>query len=152
MPYNPKSRWVVLIHQGHCWEIALYRHYIRRCIRQLAVLSLVVILSACAAVKNGGDMANLRFWEGGPFSGGDGAELGIAEMTKGNYLEAEAHFRDALASNPRDVHALLGAAILYQNTGQLIRARELYEAILALRPDESLQFVNMNDISTRPVS
>lgn len=97
-------------------------------------------------------MMDFKFWEGGILASGDGAELGIAEMTKGNYLEAEAHFRDALSSNPRVVHALLGAAILYQNTGQLIRARELYEAVLAIRPDESIQFVNINDISTRPVS
>jgi hypothetical protein len=124
----------------------------RRCYRQLVALSLVLVLSACAAAQNSGSMLDLKFWEGGPFSGGDGAELGIAEMAKGNYLEAEAHFRDALATNPRDVHALLGAAILYQNTGQLVRSRELYEAVLALRPDEAMQFVNINDISTRPVS
>ncbi len=123
-----------------------------RCFRQLAVLSVMLVLSACAAARNSGDMLDFKFWEGGLLSGGDGAELGIAEMTKGNYLEAEAHFRDALATNPRDVHALLGAAILYQNTGQLVRARELYEAVLALRPDESMQFVNINDISTRPIS
>lgn len=112
----------------------------------------LVALSACGVAGGGKNLLNMEFWEGGPFAGSDLAELGIAEMSKGNYLAAESHFRNALDSNPRDVEALLGAAILYQNTGQLVRSRELYEAILALRPDESYQFINLSDISTRPIS
>lgn len=97
-------------------------------------------------------MLDFKFWESGGMFQGNNAELGIAEMTKGNYLAAERHFRDALNSNPRDVHALLGAAILYHNTGQLVRAREMYEAVLAIRPPDSEQFINLNDISTHPIS
>lgn len=110
------------------------------------------MLSSCGIAQNGGSMMDFKFWESSPFSQGEGAELGIAEMAKGNYLEAERYFREALSNNPRDVHALLGSAILYHNTGQLVRAREMYEAVLALRPPDSEQFINMNDVSTRPIS
>ncbi len=116
------------------------------------VVAAAITLSACGVASEGGDMLNFKFWESGPFAKGDSAELGIAEMSKGNYIEAEALFRNALKTNPRDVHALLGAAILYHNTGQLVRAREMYEAVLAVRPPESEQFINLTDISTRPVS
>lgn len=115
-------------------------------------MATAMMLSSCGFAQNSGSMLDFGFWEGGVFAGGDSAELGIAEMTKGNYLGAEKHYRDALATNPRDVHALLGAAILYHNTGQLVRAREMYEAVLALRPPESEQFINLNDVSTHPVS
>ena len=50
------------------------------------------------------------------------------------------------------MHALLGSGILYQNTGQLTKAREMYEAVLAIRPDDSVQFVVWSSISTRPAS
>ncbi len=86
------------------------------------------------------------------FKENDEAELGIAALAKGNYVSAEGHFQKALRRNPKDVHALLGAGILYQNTGQLTKAREMYEAVLAIRPDESVQFVVWNNISTRPAS
>ncbi len=111
-----------------------------------------MMLTACGVTQEGGNMLDFGFWESSSIFESDSAELCIAEMSKGNYLDAERHFRNALNSNPRDVHALLGAAILYHNTGQLVRAREMYEAVLAIRPPESEQFINMNDISTHPVS
>ena len=88
-----------------------------------------------------GEMFYESFWASSPFQENAEAELGIAEMAKGNYITAEAHFKRALRSNPRDIDALIGAGILYQNTGQSTKAREMYEAVLALRPDESRQFV-----------
>lgn len=88
------------------------------------------------------------FWASSPFKQNDEAELGIADLAKGNYVTAEGHFQKALRRNPKDVHALLGA----QNTGQLTKAREMYEAVLAIRPDESVQFVVWNNVTTRPAS
>ncbi len=120
--------------------------------RKAGVVALTMMLTSCGVAQNGGSMLDFKFWESGGIFQGNNAELGIAEMAKGNYLAAERHFRDALNANPHDVHALLGAAILYHNTGQLVRARELYEAVLAIRPPESEQFINLNDISTHPVS
>jgi tetratricopeptide (TPR) repeat protein len=113
-------------------------------------LGLTVGLGGCGLMQ--GQIFNDSFWAGSPFQENNSAELGIAEMAKGNYITAEANFKQALKVNPRDVDALLGAGILYQNTGQLTKAREMYEAVLALRPDESKQFVVWSSITTKPAS
>jgi hypothetical protein len=94
------------------------------------------------------------FLNGGRFNGteNDKAELGLAEMGKGNYGEAESHFNEALRADPEDVHALLGLGVLYQHTGRKTKAREMYEAILAIRPEQTEQSVVWNNFSVRPVS
>ncbi|MDA0998753.1 MAG: tetratricopeptide repeat protein, partial [Proteobacteria bacterium] len=92
------------------------------------------------------------FWTSSPFKKNDEAELGIAALAKGNFVTAEGHFQRALRANPKDIDALLGAGILYQNTGQVTKARQMYEAVLALRPDDGEQFVVWNTLTTRPAS
>ncbi|MEQ8322703.1 MAG: SHOCT domain-containing protein [Rhodospirillales bacterium] len=108
------------------------------------------LLSGCAFVD--GNLFEESFWASSPFKQNDQAELGIAEMAKGNYVTAEGYFQRALKANSRDVQALLASGILYQNTGQLVKAREMYEAVLAIRPDDSEQFVVWNELTTRPAS
>ena len=121
---------------------------------QLLRISFVVLVAAgvgaCGALQD--NLFRDSFWSASPLRDNDLAELGIAELAKGNYVTAEGHFQQALKRNGKDIHALLGAGILYQNTGQLTKAREMYEAVLALRPDESKQFVVWSNISTRPAS
>lgn len=122
-----------------------------RSLRRMAVMmALTVGLTGCGALQ--GQLLDDAFWAGSPFHNNQEAELGIAELAKGNYITAEAHFKKALKSNPRDIDALIGAGILYQNTGQLTKARQMYESVLALRPDEAKQFVVWSDITTRPAS
>ena len=99
-----------------------------------------------------GELFDETFWAGSPFRVNDEAELGIADMAKGNYVSAEAHFKRALRTNPRDIDALIGAGILYQNTGQTTKSRQMYEAVLALHPDETHQFVIWNNIETKPAA
>jgi tetratricopeptide (TPR) repeat protein len=118
--------------------------------RIVIVVFTVSLLGGCSLFQS--DLFTESFWAGSPLRVNDEAELGVAELAKGNYVTAEAHFRKALKSNPRDIDALIGAGILYQNTGQLTKARQMYEAVLALRPDDSYQFVVWNDITTRPAS
>ncbi|NQV82465.1 MAG: SPOR domain-containing protein [Rhodospirillales bacterium] len=122
--------------------------------RQIKRITSVVLVSvglgACGFMQGG--LLQNSFWASSPFQANDEAELGIANLAKGNYVSAEGNFQKALKRNPKDVHALLGAGILYQNTGQLTKAREMYEAVLAIRPDESVQFVVWSNISTRPAS
>jgi len=120
-------------------------------IKRIAVAALTsVLLGGCSLISP--DLFSSSFWAGSPFSVNQEAELGIAELAKGNYVTAQAHFQRALKSNSRDIDALIGAGILYQNTGQLTKAREMYEAVLALRPDDSHQFVVWSDITTRPAA
>ncbi len=124
---------------------------IRRLIR-IAVISLAGLsVGACGVVKNS-EIFQEEFWASSPLKDNTEAELGLAELGKGNLSVAEAHFQKALKANDRDVHALMGLGILYQNTGQMVRAREMYEAVLANRPDAAEQFVVWNTTNTRPVS
>ncbi|MDP6775001.1 MAG: SPOR domain-containing protein, partial [Rhodospirillales bacterium] len=62
------------------------------------------------------------------------------------------HFNLALKLNPQNVHALLGRGVLYQNTGQVLKAREMYEAILAIRPEKSKQMVVWTNFAPKPIS
>ncbi|MGB0670613.1 MAG: tetratricopeptide repeat protein, partial [Rhodospirillales bacterium] len=126
--------------------------------RNLKTLTVVVMkagvlaigLSGCAALQSG-EIFKPGFWASAPAGQNTEAELGLAELAKGNFVTAEGQFNKALASDPRDIHALLGLGLLYQNNGQTTRAREMYEAILALRPDDSKQFVVWNNTQTRPI-
>jgi len=118
--------------------------------RFLLVFVAVVGVGGCGLFQ--GALFKDSFWASSPFHDSDEAELGIAALAKGNYVTAEGHFKQALRINPKDIHALLGSGILYQNTGQLTKAREMYEAVLALRPDDSMQFVVWSSLTTRPAS
>jgi len=123
--------------------------------RLMARFAFVVVasmgLGACGALQESQIFTD-TFWAGSPLKQNDEAELGIAELAKGNFVTAESHFQKALQANPKDVDALLGAGILYQNTGQITKSRQMYEAVLALRPEESQQFVVWNNLATRPAS
>lgn len=125
-----------------------------RIIRSSLVLALVVAfgLSACGGMQDG-SLLKPDFWSRGPlFNNGDESEAGLAALAKGDYAKAESHFGRALERDPRDVHALLGAGILYQYTGRNTRAREMYEAVLALRPGPSKQIVSWTDMSSYSVA
>ena len=115
----------------------------------VAVL-IIVPLGGCSLIQN--ELFTESFWSGSPIYQNNQAELGVAELAKGNYVTAEGLFLKALKVNSRDIDALIGSGILYQNTGQLTKARQMYEAILALRPDDSHQFIVWNKLTTRPTA
>ncbi len=123
-----------------------------RCrIGRLAVVGAVLsALGGCAQLEEA-ELFDNKFWEASPAKDNTMAELGLAELAKGNYLEAEHRFQQALKKDSRDVYALTGLGILYQNTGQMVKAREMYEAVLAIRPDRDEQFVVWNSTQTRPI-
>jgi hypothetical protein len=122
----------------------------------LRTLSLAIVLLAGFAVGGCGSLQpeifESTFWAGSPMKDNEEAELGLGELAKGNTVAAENHFDKALKANPQDVYALVGAGIMYQNTGQKTKAREMYEAVIALRPTESERFVVWNTTDTRPIS
>ena len=121
-----------------------------RILRHAAVLVAVAVLSSCTGVSQE-DFFSRPFWASFGKNNIE-AELGLAELAKGNYVTAESHFLKALKKNDKDVQALIGSGILYQNTGQTTKARAMYQAILAIRPADTEQFVVWNNISTRPIS
>lgn len=108
-------------------------------------------LSACGGSMTT-DLFDSSFWANGPRGENTTAELGMADLAKGDYINAETKFQSALKKNPQDIHALLGLGMLYQNNGQNTRARQMYEALLAIRPDDSQQFVVWKNLKTRPIS
>ena len=121
-------------------------------LRSVAAVVAAAALAACGALQEG-TFFDESFW-GGNFLQGESieAELGLAEMAKGNYGLADSHFTKALKRDPRDVRALLGKGILYQNTGQATKAREMYEAIIAIRPPMSERLVVWTNFEPRPIS
>lgn len=96
----------------------------------LAVVALAV--SGCGAVSELSAWSQSALQDRSPH-----VELGIAELAKGNFLEAENRFDMALAREPDDAYALLAKAILYQSTERPDRARELYERLIRLQPDRA---------------
>ncbi len=110
-------------------------------------------LVSCGGLQGGG-LFSPSFWTGSPLTQNANieAELGFAELAKGNFTSAEGKFKHALEINPRDYHALLGLGILYQNTNQTTKARQMYEAILAIRPKESERFVVWRSLSTKSIN
>ncbi len=120
-----------------------------------AAIALVAgLLSGCGPVQEGGNVLSPSFWSMGPLKTtgqSEFADFGLAELAKGNHVAAEGYFQKALKLNPKDVHALLGAGMLYQQTGQTARAREMYEAVLALRPKETDRLVSFAE-APRPLA
>ena len=117
------------------------------------VLGLAMTLVSCGGLMEGG-LFSPGFWTGSPLTQNNNieAELGFAELSKGNLTSAEAKFKNAIRINPRDFHALLGLGILYQNTNQTTKAREMYEAVLAIRPKETERFVIWRSLSTKSIN
>lgn len=56
-----------------------------------ALCVVAVVLSGCGLMNNG--VLKESFWASSPFKQNDEAELGIAELAKGNYVTAEGHFQ-----------------------------------------------------------
>ena len=123
--------------------------------RYAALFTVGLTLSACGAIQEG-SLLDPVFWERSGFSkstqGSAATDKGLAELVKGNYLPAEALFDEALEADPHNVYALLGKAMIYQSTGQVTRARSLYEAVLAQRPDETMNVVVWTDSTPRNVA
>ncbi|MEK7245418.1 MAG: SPOR domain-containing protein [Pseudomonadota bacterium] len=107
-------------------------------------LASALVLAGCGGAQEG-SLFTPSFWSMSPLQttgDNDLAELGLAELAKGNHVAADSYFQKALKVNPKDLHALLGAGMLYQQTGQMTKAREMYESVLALRPRESDRLVS----------
>ena len=120
--------------------------------RFAAIIAIGAGLAGCSAAQTG-NLLDSRFWASSPIKGNNlSSDLGIAELVKGNYPMAEARFNQALKRNAKDPHALLGMAILYQNTGRTTQARAAYEALLASRPSESVRMVLLNQSDPKSVS
>lgn len=113
----------------------------RTSLRIATVIFAMSAVSACGAIQDS-QVFQPEFWDmnrgtTGSVPQNTEAELGLAELAKGDNYQAQGHFEKALKAYPDDVHALYGLAQLYQNTDQPSKARALYEHILSIRPAPS---------------
>jgi tetratricopeptide (TPR) repeat protein len=72
------------------------------------------------------------------------SEQGYQELSERNYREAEMLLDEALSLNPNNPYALLNMGVVYQNTGRLDEAQEMYERVIALAPEDRATVSNKN--------
>ncbi|MFC1673972.1 tetratricopeptide repeat protein [Pseudomonadota bacterium] len=127
------------------------RKHLRIATIVFAMGGLSATLSACGVMQQS-EILNGNFWTlGGGNTDNNEAELGLAELAKGDIVLAQTHFEKALKANPNDVHALYGLAVLYQNTGQATRSRQLYEQIVSMTPPPREEILIWADKQTQPI-
>lgn len=114
------------------------------------VLVALVALSGCDLIKNSNLMDSFKK-EPKPAESVEMSERGFGKLAKGEFLAAQSLFDQALQTNPRDVYALFGKGIVLQHSGQLTHARQVYEAILALRPGNDIKLLVINDLAPQSV-
>jgi len=122
----------------------------RTSLRIAAVVLSLTSVSGCSAIQDS-KIFQPEFWASNRSGDNVSAELGLAELSKGNNMLAQSHFEKALKANPKDVHALFGLATLYQNAGRPTRAHQLYEAILALNPRPTDELLVWAGKQTQPI-
>jgi Flp pilus assembly protein TadD len=66
-------------------------------------------------------------------------------MLEGNYEQAEATLEVARSINPDNPYVLLNLGVVYQNTGRIDQAREMYVRIILLNPPEVAGNSNIAD-------
>lgn len=119
-------------------------------LRIATVLLTLTGLSGCSFIEETGLMRP-EFWQQNTHIENNYAELGLAELSKGNNVQAQGYFERALKSNPDDTYALYGMALMYQNNGQPVRARAYYEAILNMQPRPTEELMVWADKQTFPI-
>ena len=60
------------------------------------------------------------------------ANKGYEAMIRQDYDEAEAFFDLALSVNPVNPYALLNLGVVYQNTGRIEKAKNMYQKVIEL--------------------
>ena len=85
--------------------------------RWAAMSFLVLLLTGCESITNS---ALFQSFRPQPQAVNTIAmsEQGLGKLAKGELLAAQALFDQALRANPRDVHALIGKGLVFQQTGQ----------------------------------
>jgi tetratricopeptide (TPR) repeat protein len=122
----------------------------RNSIKVGSVLVALIALSGCDLIQNSNLMDNFKK-EPKPAESVAMSEQGFGKLAKGEFLAAQALFDQALQTNPRDVYALFGKGIVLQHSGQLTHARQVYEAVIALRPGNDQKLLVINDLAPQSV-
>jgi tetratricopeptide (TPR) repeat protein len=128
----------------------MFRANVKKNLGRTLILSVIAIFVAgCDLLSNAKFMERFQR-QPQPKDSTTLSEQAIGKFAKGEILQAQVLFDRALQNNPRDVHALLGKGLIFQQTGQIPKARAAFEAVLALQPGNAHKLVVMNNL--RPQS
>jgi len=72
---------------------------------------------------------------------------GFREISQKEYRQAEVSLEKALAINPDNPYALLNMGVVYQETGRLDKARQMYEKLIALQPKDIAEQSNTDSFA-----
>jgi tetratricopeptide (TPR) repeat protein len=72
---------------------------------------------------------------------------GFRAISEKNYGQAETSLEKALSINPDNPYALLNMGVVYQETGRLDKARQMYEKLIALQPKEVAEQSNTDSLA-----
>ena len=97
----------------------------------------VVLFGACASTLTDDDRLS---------------EQGFQELSGRNYREAERFLDEALSLNPDNPYALLNMGVVYQNTGRMEEAQEMYEKVIALAPQGKATVSNKSSAVGKPLA
>ena len=127
-----------------------WRSFRRKTFNLGLMLFAIIALSGCELIKNSNLMDGFKR-EPAPVASNDISERGFGKLSKGKFIAAQALFDEALKTNPRDVYALFGKGIVLQHSGQLNHARQVFEAVLAIRPSSDQKLLVINDLAPQTV-
>ena len=127
-----------------------WRSFRRKTFKLGVMLFAFIAISGCEIIKNSNLMDHIKR-DPNPAESTEISERGFGKLSKGKFLAAQALFDEALKINPRDVYALFGKGIVLQNSGQLNHARQVFEAVLAMRPSSDQKLLVINDLAPQTV-
>jgi tetratricopeptide (TPR) repeat protein len=85
-------------------------------------------------------------------AGMEDVNRGYKYLTQGQYAEAESYFHNALHADPRNPYALLDLGVVYQNTGHIDKAREMYRKVIDTGAQDIPKLINKKDIMGKSLS
>lgn len=106
--------------------------------RTALLVCAVAMIGGCDVLGNADLIRSLRK-DPGPQEASPVTEQGLGKLAKGELMAAHGLFDQALKVNPADVYALMGKGLIFQRWNEPTQARAAYQAVLALRPDESVK-------------
>lgn len=98
-------------------------------------------IAGCDVLGQADIIRNLRREPNGPAVASPLTEQGLGKLSKGELMAAMGLFDQALKANPADVYALMGKAMIHQRWNEPSQAKQAYQAVLALHPDDNVKMV-----------
>jgi hypothetical protein len=108
---------------------------------------MLVALAACGPQSNPQTFLDAM----GPDANGS-ADLAMAALARGDYAAAERNVDMAIKRDPHNPYALLAGGMLYQSTNRPLRARQMYEDLLSLRPNQAATVVGWDPSRVMPLA